>query len=146
MDAYLPGDEVDSDVDVGNSLHSDEATIVKVDFVSTLPVELSIQILALLDAPTLNTASRVSSHWNRVIRNQHIWRESFLREETTTYATSGPVKPGVGLGVPQVQPSNDWKEIYRVKKELDQRWREGKARPVYLNGHTDSIYCLQFDE
>ncbi|KAK4140926.1 WD40-repeat-containing domain protein [Dichotomopilus funicola] len=146
MDAYVPGDEVDSDVDVGSSLHSDEATIVKVDFVSKLPVELSIQILALLDAPTLNTASRVSSHWNRVIKNQHIWRESFLREQTTTYATSGPVKPGVGLGVPQVQPSNDWKEIYRVKTELDQRWREGKARPVYLNGHTDSIYCLQFDE
>jgi F-box and WD-40 domain protein 1/11 len=146
MDAYVLGDEVDSDVDVGTSLRRDETAIIKVDFVSQLPMELAIQVLALLDAPALNTASRVCSGWRQVINNQHIWRESFLREKTTTYATSGPVKPGIGLGVPPVQPTNNWKEIYRVKTELDKRWKEGKARPVYLNGHTDSIYCLQFDE
>ncbi|EAQ91542.1 hypothetical protein CHGG_03477 [Chaetomium globosum CBS 148.51] len=146
MEAYVPGDEVDSDVDVGTDLSRDETAIIKVDFISELPTELAIQVLALLDAATLNTASRVCSGWSEVIRNQHIWRESFLREKTTAYATSGPVKPGAGLGVPSVQPTNDWKEIYRVKTELDKRWKEGKARPVYLNGHTDSIYCLQFDE
>ncbi|KAL2192927.1 WD40-repeat-containing domain protein [Corynascus similis CBS 632.67] len=143
---YVPDDEVDSDVDVGTSSNCDETAIVKVDFISQLPTELAIQVLALLDAPTLNTASRVCTGWYNVIRTQHVWRESFLREKTTTYATSGPVRPGAGLGVPRVQPTNDWKEIYRVKTELDRRWKEGKARPVYLNGHTDSIYCLQFDE
>jgi len=143
---YALDDEADSDVDVGTGPSRDETAIIKVDFISQLPMELAIQVLALLDAPTLNTASRVCSGWFNVIRNQHIWRESFLREKTTTYATSGPVKAGSGLGVPQVQPTNDWKEIYRVKTELDKRWKEGKARPVYLNGHTDSIYCLQFDE
>ncbi|KAK4123047.1 WD40 repeat-like protein [Parathielavia appendiculata] len=146
MEAYVPGDEVDSDVDVDTGLKRDETAIIKIDFIAQLPMELAIQILAFLDAPTLNMASRVCSGWYNVIRNQHIWRESFLREKTTTYATSGPVKPGTGLGVPPVQPTNDWKEIYRVKTELDRRWKEGKARPVYLNGHTDSIYCLQFDE
>lgn len=146
MEAYVPGDEVDSDVDVDADLTRDETAIIKVDFISRLPMELAIQVLALLDAPTLNTASRVSSGWHSVVKNQHIWRESFLREKTTTYATSGPVRPGVGLGVPRVQPENNWKEIYRVKTELDKRWKEGKAQPVYLNGHTDSIYCLQFDE
>lgn len=146
MEAYLPGDEVDSDVDVDTNLSREETAIIKVDFISRLPMELAIQVLALLDAQTLNTASRVSSGWRNVIKNQHIWRESFLREKTTTYATSGPVKPGTGLGVPAVQPANNWKEIYRVKTELDKRWKEGKAQPVYLNGHTDSIYCLQFDE
>lgn len=146
MEAYVPGDDVDSDVDVGDSLRRDETAIIKVDFISRLPTELAIQILAQLDAPTLVTASTVCSDWYRVIKNQHIWRESFLREKTTTYATSGPVKPGTGLGVPPVQPTNNWKDIYRAKTELDNRWKQGKARPVYLNGHTDSIYCLQFDE
>jgi F-box and WD-40 domain protein 1/11 len=146
MDAYVPGDDLDSDVDIETSLGNDETAIIKIDFISELPTELAIQVLALLDAPTLNTASRVCSGWSEVIKNQHIWRESFLREKTTAYATSGLVKPGAGLGVPNVQPTNDWKEIYRVKTELDKRWKEGKARPVYLNGHTDSIYCLQFDE
>lgn len=146
MEAYVPCAEVDSDVDVSASPGRDETAIAKVDFISRLPLELAIQILAQLDAATLATASRVCSAWYRVIQNQHIWRESFLREKTATYATSGPVRPGTGLGVPPVRPTNDWKEIYRVKTQLDRHWREGRARPVYLNGHTDSIYCLQFDE
>lgn len=120
--------------------------ITKVDFVGNLPMELAIMILSELDAAGLSAASRVSRHWNLAVKNQHIWRESFLREKTTTYATSGPVQPGVGLGVPSIRPSCDWRQIYRVKQELDRRWQEGKTRPVYLNGHSDSIYCLQFDE
>ncbi|KXX76193.1 Beta-TrCP [Madurella mycetomatis] len=146
MEMYVPRDDVDSDVEVDVRLGRDETDIAKVDFISRLPMELAIQVLVQLDAATLNIGSRVSSGWSQVIRNQHIWRESFLREKTATYATSGNVKPGTGLGVPPVRPTNDWKEIYRVKVELDKRWKEGKARPVYLNGHTDSIYCLQFDE
>ncbi|EFX00316.1 f-box and wd domain containing protein [Grosmannia clavigera kw1407] len=123
-----------------------QAPISKVDFIVQLPVELSIMVLSHLDAAGLAAASRVSRQWHRVLQNQHIWRESFLHEKTTTYATSAPVRPGVGQGIPAVQPSCDWRQIYRVKQELDRRWKQGKTRPVYLNGHSDSIYCLQFDE
>lgn len=146
IDAYLQLDEVDSDVDVGETAGEDETDISKVDFISQLPIELAIQILAQLDAATLAAVSLVSTKWNFVLRNQHIWRESFMREKTVTYATSRPIKPGAGMGVPNIQPGKNWKEVYRVKEELDRRWTEGKARPVYLHGHSDSIYCLQFDE
>ncbi|KAK4201937.1 WD40-repeat-containing domain protein [Triangularia verruculosa] len=129
-----------------NADGDEKADIVKVDFISQLPAELAIMILAELDGPTLGVASLVNKHWAFVIKNQHVWRESFLREKTTTYATGGNVQPGSGLGVPFVHPKNDWKDIYRAKEQLDRNWKEGKARPVYLNGHTDSIYCLQFDE
>ncbi|KAK1756302.1 beta-TrCP [Echria macrotheca] len=146
MEAFVPGNEIDSDVDIGVTSGDDESDIAKLDFISELPLELAIQILAQLDAAMLATVSRVSRNWRRISKNQHIWRESFLREKTATYATGGRVQPGAGLGVPPIQPTNDWKEIYRVKKELDKRWEKGQARPIYLNGHTDSIYCLQFDE
>ncbi|EJT82203.1 hypothetical protein GGTG_02177 [Gaeumannomyces tritici R3-111a-1] len=120
--------------------------IPRVDFVAQLPLELAIEILAYLDGPDLATVERVSRAWRHVTTYQHIWRESFLRGMTTTFATSGPVKPGAGLGVPPVRPGGQWKDIYRAKVELDKRWKAGAASPVYLNGHTDSIYCLQFDE
>ncbi|KAM5351178.1 hypothetical protein ACJ41O_003901 [Fusarium nematophilum] len=126
---------------------ADQGSVIsKIDFVSKLPTELAIHVLANLDAAALTKAGEVCRNWNKIISNQHIWRESCLRETTTTYATSGPVVPGTGLGVPPVAPTNDWKEIYRVKQELENRWKCGRARPVYLNGHKDSIYCLQFDE
>lgn len=146
MELYVPHGDMDSDVDVDETSGDDETSIVKVDFVSRLPAELAIQVLALLDGNMLNTASRVSKRWHWVVQNQHVWRESFLREKTMTYATGELVKPGIGLGVPPVRPSNDWKAIYRVREQLDKRWKDGKPRHVYLNGHTDNIYCLQFDE
>ncbi|KAK2040849.1 WD domain-containing protein [Colletotrichum somersetense] len=136
----VTGGDSDLDLDVG------DANISRIDFVAQLPVELAIQVLAHLDAAALAAASRVSRGWQKMVENQHVWRESFLREKTGTYATSLPVQPGTGQGVPSINPDVNWKQIYKAKDELDQRWKEGKARPVYLNGHLDSIYCLQFDE
>ena len=133
------------EADMMEPTHAEDA-ISRKDFIALLPVELTIHILGQLDAPTLSTASCVSRAWNQIVRNQHIWRDSFLHNKAGTYATSGPPRPGAGQGIPTVLPSNDWRQIYRVKEALDRSWKSGKARPVYLNGHLDSIYCLQFDE
>ncbi|KAI5465428.1 WD40-repeat-containing domain protein [Mariannaea sp. PMI_226] len=141
----LPGSGADDGVD--SELGTDPgSTISRIDFISKLPIELAIHVLACLDSAALAKASGVSRNWKKAVANQHVWRESCLREMTGTYATSGPITPGTGLGIPRLSPSNDWKEIYRVKQELAYRWKAGKARSVYLNGHQDSIYCLQFDE
>lgn len=123
-----------------------EAQISKLDFITQLPTELAIHVLAYLNAAVLSQASLVSSQWKQIISNQHIWRESCLRETTNTCAMSGPVRPSMGLGIPQSVPTSDWRKIYQVKVELERRWKDGLAHPSYLGGHTDSIYCLQFDE
>lgn len=123
-----------------------EAPISRVDFVAMLPTELAIHVLTYLDAAALGKASRVCQQWKKIVSNQHVWRESCLRETTRTFAMSGPIQANTGLGVPRSLPTNDWRQIYKAKNELKNRWLEGKARAVYLNGHTDSIYCLQFDE
>ena len=36
--------------------------------------------------------------------------------------------------------------MYVVRRAIDRRWTEGKAAAIYLNGHKDSVYCVQFDE
>ncbi|KAI0443825.1 quinon protein alcohol dehydrogenase-like superfamily [Xylaria telfairii] len=155
---YLSGDEFndrESGIGIaittgeahGDDVRSEGSAVVRLDFISKLPQELSVQILAYLDAAQLGAASQVSGLWNRVIQDQYIWRQSFLREKSHTYATSHPVQPGVGAGIPPLRPGNDWQKIYRAREELDRRWKIGtQARAVYLNGHLDSIYCLQFDE
>ncbi len=139
-----------SDAELGFGHHGDfqddRLGISKVDFVAHLPAELAISILAHLDAAGLAVAARVSKGWNTVVMNQHVWREAFLREKTHTYATSTALRPGAGQGIPRVRPGTDWRMVYKVKQDLDRQWQKGKARPVYLNGHSDSIYCLQFDE
>ncbi|KAI8626798.1 quinon protein alcohol dehydrogenase-like superfamily [Xylariaceae sp. FL1651] len=130
-----------------DTLMDDDSAVVRVDFISQLPQELSIQVLACLDATQLGAASQVCKLWHQVIQDQYIWRQSFLRGKTHTYATGLPIQPGVGAGVPSLRPGNDWQKIYKAREELDRQWKIGtQARAVYLNGHLDSIYCLQFDE
>ncbi|OAQ97723.1 hypothetical protein LLEC1_07406, partial [Akanthomyces lecanii] len=141
----LTGNSADFDLDVAQAAPV-AASISRVDFITALPMELAIHILAKLDAATLAKLSAVSKRWAHIIRNQHIWRESFFREMGKTYASSGPVQPGTRLGIPKMVPGNDWKRAYQVRRQLNQHWEDGRAYPVYLSGHTDSVYCLQFDE
>jgi F-box and WD-40 domain protein 1/11 len=142
----------DSESGIGIALTTNEpyqyidTSISRVDFISRLPAELAIQILAHLDAHALSNTSRVSKSWAQTCRSQHIWREAFLREKSKAYAMSRPVRPGTGLGVPVSKPENQWKSLYRIREQLEHNWRNGIAAPVYLNGHLDSIYCVQFDE
>ena len=36
--------------------------------------------------------------------------------------------------------------MWRARRALEQRWKDGYAAAVYLEGHCDSVYCVQFDE
>ncbi|KAG9313801.1 hypothetical protein JVU11DRAFT_6162 [Chiua virens] len=41
----------------------------------------------------------------------------------------------------------DWYSLYRGRSVLEQRWRdpEGEPRVLRIDGHKDSVYCLDFD-
>lgn len=57
---------------------------------------------------------------------------------------------GLGLGRMQpsgaIQPAQDWKNMYRIRKIIERRWIGGNPGAIYFQGHTDSVYCCQFDE
>jgi F-box and WD-40 domain protein 1/11 len=120
--------------------------ISRVDFIAELPAELAIQILESLDHATLRNTIMVSKRWKERSSSQHVWKRAFMREQSRTYATSKPVALGSGLGLPNQKLDTDWKDLFRIREELRQNWMAGTAEAVYLNGHLDSIYCVQFDE
>ncbi|KAF7948898.1 hypothetical protein EAE96_008080 [Botrytis aclada] len=129
-----------------DSINAQDTSISRVDFVGSLPMELAIQILSYLDHKSLRRVEQVSRKWAMMAGSKHVWRETFLREKSRAYAMPHPVIPGVGDGVPALDPETNWKEIYRIRQKLDERWILGESTPTYLLGHTDSIYCTQFDE
>jgi hypothetical protein len=51
-----------------------------------------------------------------------------------------------GLGLGKTGADQDWKSMWRARKALHQRWHDGHAAAIYLDGHSDSVYCVQFDE
>lgn len=141
-----PQRDCDGDVDMTSTTTQKG----KVDFVSgTLPSELSLQVFKLLDGESLASASQVSHSWNNII-DDSVWRVAFARRWGRKVHTSpAPIQvggPGTGL---LNNPKQEWKIMYRARTLLEQQWRMGPLRSgkaTYLSGHTDSVYCVQFDE
>ena len=108
-------------------------------------------ILSNLDASSLVVAESVSMAWNEAATSSHVWRTVFLRKyEPTVHVSPTPIMMG-GAGIGQFHkskpaPGQDWKTMYKVRATINRRWKNGNPAAIYLNGHTDSVYCCQFDE
>lgn len=117
------------------------------DPVAYLPAELLSHVLSYLDPKSLIKAESVSKSWNKAASCHHVWRNVF-RQEYGSHAPKSPTmtKRSQSAGLGKTLPNQDWKKMTLVRQALARRWKEGKAAAIYLQGHTDSVYCVQFDE
>ena len=105
-------------------------------------------ILTFLPESSLRVAETVSSKWHAVASSTYMWRNRFLtdygRSARLALLMPSPVGgPGTGkAGVANQQ----WKKMYKARRDLECNWSAGTAGATYLQGHTDSVYCVQFDE
>lgn len=117
------------------------------DPADALPAELMAQVLSYLDPKSLLKAEQVSHLWQAAATSRHVWRPVFRQHYgsklTQTKNASGRIY-AAGLG--KTLPDQDWKRMYRVRKQLEERWKKGQAAAIRLVGHKDSVYCVQFDE
>lgn len=128
----------------------DTLLIIK-DPIICLPAELASHMLSFLNIDDLVVCERVSRRWRKLSLDPCLRRREFMR----TWSSQSPNAflptsvGGLGIGPPKILNQN-WTRMYRARQELERRWREGPSNPqvtaTYLNGHTDSVYCVQFDE
>ncbi len=114
------------------------------DPLSALPQELVGHILSYLDATSLLNAELVSHNWHRSASSRHVWKDVF-HTEFQEVSQRGTMIAGSGLG-PGLGSRQEWKSMWRARKALQQRWIDGYAAAIYLEGHADSVYCVQFDD
>ena len=121
----------------------------RTDPASILPEELVAQILSYLDATSLIYAELVSRRWQISAGSNRIWRNVFrgeFEEPRQSHQTQLAAVQVGGQGLGKNIGDQDWKEMWRARKALQQRWTDGHAAAIYLEGHTDCVYCVQFDE
>lgn len=110
-----------------------------------LPEELLEHILSYLDASTLTNAELVSQLWYQSASSRHVWREVY-RAECLKQSQNTAISPTHWPTFGKPRAHQDWKNMCRARKALQKRWTSGHAAAIYLEGHTDSVYCVQFDE
>ncbi|KAG9666025.1 WD40 repeat-like protein, partial [Aureobasidium melanogenum] len=119
------------------------------DPVEALPTEIVTLILSHLDPESLKAAQRVAKSWSRIAKDPLIWRAQYLRQyEKQTYVSPAPIQiGGTGTGLPD-QPMQHWELMHDARRRIDKNWTRGDqgGKGIYLAGHTDSVYCVQFDE
>jgi len=81
-------------------------------YILSLPEELIIKIFSYLDPDTLNIVSWVCTSWNRIIRNEIIWKEAFL--DRFEYMPYEKVSEG------------RWREEFTTRMNLIDLWKRGK--------------------
>lgn len=123
-------------------------TMVRRDPVTKLPTELMELVLSYLDPVSLLQTERVSKSWNARAGSRHVWRPVFHRAFNPQHrqppTSPSGCTPAMGLG--RSSAMQDWRRMYLVRRKLAKRWQNGQACAIYLNGHQDSVYCVQFDE
>ena len=102
-------------------------------------------VLSYLDADSLKNAELVSRVWHAQAVSRHVWRDVFRREYSRPTSSDG-YRKAKSMGLGKTMPNRDWKKMFAVRRALEQRWKDGKAAAIYLHGHKDSVYCVQFDE
>ncbi|KAL1639268.1 putative f-box wd repeat containing protein lin-23 [Diplodia seriata] len=118
----------------------------RMDFVQRFPRELSEHVFSFLDASSLAICERVSRGWREPAQSRHVWRVVFNRQyEQQVHVEPPPLQMG-GIGTGMAQSYQDWKLMYHIRRTIERRWRSSHPAAVYFNGHTDSVYCCQFDE
>lgn len=118
--------------------------VKRLDPVQNLPTEVADHIFSYLDAKSLRRCERVCREWHATASDTLVWRSIFLKEfAANELATS--VIGGRGIGKHK-SVKQDWKTMYRARKILARNWLKSKATAMFLHGHTDSVYCVQFDE
>ncbi|KAK3697675.1 hypothetical protein LTR37_017324 [Vermiconidia calcicola] len=140
----------DSDGDVEMASDDLLARPVVCDLMKILPGEISLQVFECLDAKDLTNCELVHSTWRMTALKTSVWRTAYLRKYQRQIHTDPPPIQvgGVGAGRSN-QPNQQWKRMYKARTMLEQNWRKGPkgaGKAIYLSGHTDSVYCLQFDE
>lgn len=117
--------------------------MIKIDFISILPQELSLKILSYLDCQSLCNATRVCRKWQKLADDDRVWYH--MCEQHIDRKC-----PNCGWGLPllhmkrariqqnstgsssnadiQTQTTRPWKVIYRERFKVESNWRKGHCR------------------
>jgi WD40 repeat protein len=139
-DNVIPGTADSFDLSIG-------CRSLLLDPVKALPTELVWTILSKLDEVSLINASHVSRAWRSHATSNHVWRDFFLSKFTPAKLDRSSYLQIGGLGIGKKERvAQEWRRMAIARIELEKSWERADPAAVYFCGHTDSVYCCQFDE
>lgn len=150
------------------SLISQEvSSLIKIDFISNLPYELSLKILCYLDCTSLCNAAQVSKRWKTLADDDRVWHHMCeqhidrkcpncgwglplmhmkkAREYNATLEKKRKIEEVEEPCKAVKRQRRPWKLVYSERFTVERNWRKGSYKIMNFKGHTDGVTCLQFN-
>lgn len=132
---------------------SEVQRMIKIDFISTLPIELSLKILCYLDCQSLCNAARVCRGWQVLANDDKVWYrmcEQHIDRKCLNCGWGLPLLHMKRARAPQKSACGGkgmtpWKVIYRDRFKVESNWRKGTCLIKEFKGHMDGVLALQFN-
>ncbi|QLL32312.1 hypothetical protein HG536_0C04810 [Torulaspora globosa] len=140
--------------------------MIRIDFISILPQEISLRILCYLDCQSLCSAAKVCRRWKIMADDDRVWHrmcEQHIDRKCPNCgwglprlhmkrARNPPTLPRcteliTGNPLPQCaakRGTTPWKVIYRDRFKVECNWRKGQCAIQEFKGHMDGVLTLQF--
>lgn len=127
--------------------------MIKIDFISILPQELSLKILSYLDCQSLCNATRVCRKWQTLADDDRVWYHMCEQHIDRKCPNCGWGLPLLHMKRARIQQGSSgssegtrpWKVIYRERFKVESNWRKGHCRIQEFKGHMDGVLTLQFN-
>ncbi|KAF8455348.1 quinon protein alcohol dehydrogenase-like superfamily [Terfezia claveryi] len=142
--------------------------LIRIDFLTALPAELSFKILSYLDTTSLCKAAQVSQKWRMLADDDVVWHKMCeqhidrrcdkcgwglpLLERKRLRATKRQIQlRASGNMIPYFDETplprkRPWKDVYSERYKVESNWRRGRCTTRIFKGHSNGIICLQFDD
>ncbi|XP_060833033.1 F-box/WD repeat-containing protein 7 isoform X1 [Bombus pascuorum] len=114
------------------------------DFISLLPKELALSVLAFLEPRDLLRAAQTCRNWRFLADDNLLWKEKCRAAGIEDLKDLPQVKRKNGRNSGNC--SSPWKQAYMRQHNIKMNWRTKPIRtPKVLKGHDDHVItCLQF--
>ncbi|XP_011499604.1 PREDICTED: F-box/WD repeat-containing protein 7 [Ceratosolen solmsi marchali] len=119
------------------------------DFISLLPKELALSVLAFLEPRDLLRAAQTCRSWRFLADDNLLWKEK-CRAAGIDDLKDVPRRKSAKCATANCSPGNNsaspWKQAYMRQHNIKMNWRTKPIRPPkVLKGHDDHVItCLQF--
>lgn len=134
--------------------------MIKIDFISVLPREVSLKILCYLDCQSLCNAAKVCRRWQVMADGDRVWHHMcqqhidrkcpncgwglpLLHMKRAREPQSTCCNNGQSTGKKPVK--TPWKVIYRDRFKVESNWRRGHCSIQEFKGHMDGVLALHFN-
>ncbi len=145
------------------------SSLIRIDFISTLPFEISLKILCYLDCASLCNAAQVSKKWQKLADDDRVWhhmceqhidrkcpncgwglplmhmkRAREIKIEREPKTKKRKLSSSSSGSSPEVK-TRPWKTVYSERFKVERNWRKGLFKSREFKGHKDGILTLKYD-